>query len=546
MGEHKHKPMISVILPSRGRPLQCRRAVESLNRNAGNCRIEILVGLDEDDPTLEEYRLVDAEICIAPRGKTLGAIQNRLAAQARGRYLMFFTDDYVLEQPEWGQAILTVGKRLPQDIGVLYLDDPTHPGFSTFPVIPRAVYETVGYLAPAFFPYWFTDTWYDEIGELLAAKLQVPVTVAAPEGRGKTHGLIDLPFWLDVFERTRPLRVNDTLALAAKGFGEEAARRGADSTEFMRRLTLCEKRVAHLHDPALQAKLAEGAASKPGPFYEEVKAEAAALCEKLEKLAPKRLRVAICIPSADTWKAGTATDIAGISAYSASAGIEVAILGFECATVTNARNGIVEMALANKCSHLLWVDSDMRAPPDTIVRLLNHNKDIVGAVYNKRPPPHTTLGRLKGDKPEDMSTISPLHEATLLPGGMMLVKADVYRKIGWPAYFEVYNWSAKAADGFEGFKLMMRNLFSQAPSDEVLASLDGTAFADWMKDHFVIGEDDEPVLMFSEDYAFCRKARRAGFEIWADLELSTKIAHLGTMPVTAALPKETKFKEAAE
>ena len=53
-----------------------------------------------------------------------------------------------------------------------------------------------------------------------------------------------------------------------------------------------------------------------------------------------------------------------------------------------ARNIIIDQALTNNCTHILFIDDDMILPPDTLAKLLKHNKDIVTGLYLLRSFPH--------------------------------------------------------------------------------------------------------------------------------------------------------------
>ncbi len=53
-----------------------------------------------------------------------------------------------------------------------------------------------------------------------------------------------------------------------------------------------------------------------------------------------------------------------------------------------SRNLIIEQGIINECTHILFVDDDMILPPDTLMKLLSHDKDIVSALYLLRSFPH--------------------------------------------------------------------------------------------------------------------------------------------------------------
>lgn len=51
------------------------------------------------------------------------------------------------------------------------------------------------------------------------------------------------------------------------------------------------------------------------------------------------------------------------------------------------RTQLVRHSMEVGATHILWLDADMTFPPDTLLRLLEHNKPIVGANYTTRRPP---------------------------------------------------------------------------------------------------------------------------------------------------------------
>lgn len=537
-------PDISVLIPSRGRPEQLARCVASLG---GHANIEIIVGLDEDDDNrvaslaaLEPFPGVD--IHVWPRHPTLGDLLNHLASKATGRYLMFIGDDHVIDDPDWPAKIVAVGAELPNGIGILYPRCALHEGFPSIVVMPRQVYEAVGYYYAPFFPYWFGDTWWDEIGRILGQLHPLPFDVVLPDGKGDTHGLVDLLYWLDFFERTRPMRVKDALTLARLAYAANDPRGQAMLSELNARIDSAAQRMAHWKNPKQLAAWTGRAATEPGPRYAEVKAQAATVLRQLEADQPRRPRVAIAVPSGRTWEAGTATDVVALSTYSALSGVEIVMLNVQSSMISNSRNQTVRIALENNVDYVMWIDSDMRFPPDTLLRLLAHGRDIVGAIYNKRVAPFETLGKMAGRRPERVT--DGLYEALLLPGGVMLVKSDVYRTLTSPIYYESYRWPG--ADGIEAFKNLLRDYFVGEPPDAALASLDGSPLGAWLYDNYQLGEGGENVTVRSEDYSFCSKARKAGFTIWADFKLSWEVRHLGEHEVSCVPAEGTVMQEAAE
>lgn len=50
--------------------------------------------------------------------------------------------------------------------------------------------------------------------------------------------------------------------------------------------------------------------------------------------------------------------------------------------LTKAQNRIRQIMLAGDYEYLLFIESDLICPPDTVKRLLSHDKPVVGSVYN--------------------------------------------------------------------------------------------------------------------------------------------------------------------
>jgi hypothetical protein len=147
----------------------------------------------------------------------------------------------------------------------------------------------------------------------------------------------------------------------------------------------------------------------------------------------------------------------------------------------DSRNKIAAAAFEHGSEWLLFLDSDMVFPADTLDRLLAHERPMVGATYCRRVHPFGLIG----DPLEDAQ--GPLRRMARMPTGCLLVHADIFASLERP-------WFA----------------FGSAP--------DGTAV--------------------SEDFVFCERVRAAGWDIWCDLALSDSLGHIGQVivtPRTAAL-----------
>lgn len=97
------------------------------------------------------------------------------------------------------------------------------------------------------------------------------------------------------------------------------------------------------------------------------------------------------------------------------------------------RNWISAQAVKKGCDYLFMCDDDMIYEPDTIDKLLAHNKNIVGGVYKTKYEEQEDVNEYMDDKRPD-----ELFNVWALGGGLMLIKCDVFKVIDQPWYG--YKW----------------------------------------------------------------------------------------------------------
>lgn len=154
--------MLSVLLPSRGRPELCRRAVESAKATAKG-EIEVLVYLDETDPQKDKYTVP----AIVGEPRRSGEAIRHLYSLARGDLFYFGSDDITWETNGWDSIFK---EKMPEHgLAVLY----PKMGDSCNPCFTRKWVETVG-LFPDYFKHFGPDTWYADIAKRAGVLIHVP------------------------------------------------------------------------------------------------------------------------------------------------------------------------------------------------------------------------------------------------------------------------------------------------------------------------------------------------------------------------------------
>ncbi len=203
-------------------------------------------------------------------------------------------------------------------------------------------------------------------------------------------------------------------------------------------------------------------------------------------------KVAIAIPYYRSVEGPTLLSCMELAARSAS-GVAMLPIGTSGCYIEDNRNGSVEYALKTGIpfDYLLWIDGDMIFPGDALLRLLAHDKDIVGANYRQRTPPYSFVGHyLDGS---DTHLLDPgLWPMAHLPTGLLLTRFNIYRKLPYP----------------------------------------------WFKP----GLRDEP----RDDVYFCNYARHHGYEVWCDHDLTKEVRHITVQQVPWFSPEQIVTVAGAE
>ncbi len=164
--------MISVLLPSRGRPESLSASVDSLFRLAHtSARMEVLVAADPDDPgTQVAAAQAGARCWVAPEryGYTgLHRYVNELATLAGGEWCLLWNDDMRMRSLNWDLAIR--GHRP----AVLWPTANHAHHANIVPVWPRAWTDAIGHVSVTS----HIDTYLQYLGEALGMHDRLPVEV---------------------------------------------------------------------------------------------------------------------------------------------------------------------------------------------------------------------------------------------------------------------------------------------------------------------------------------------------------------------------------
>ena len=193
--------------------------------------------------------------------------------------------------------------------------------------------------------------------------------------------------------------------------------------------------------------------------------------------------VAILVPARDTVMTSFAYDLArAMSFHTATTDDRVLLYTSHGTLIASQRMELARQALEEKADYLLWLDSDMRFPKETIGHLILRDKPIVAANYATRRMPVKPVAMRDARGQIERVYTGPesegLEAVDYVGMGVMMVKREVFEKVEQPWFAIPYST---------------------------------------VGNHYI-----------GEDVFFCRKAKEAGYETLVDHDLSQHVKHIGT------------------
>ena len=167
----------SVFLNSRGRPQLLENAINSIYNNCSYANsIEMLVRVDRDDKetihTLNQQEHPNLNYFVGDRPNNLQAELNQLAKQSVGDWLFVFNDDVQMLTQNWDIVALEAVAKYKLENGIkdniLLIktkDDSADKcgPYSSFPIMGRQAFDTLGFFMYENFPGLGGDTTIDRV-----------------------------------------------------------------------------------------------------------------------------------------------------------------------------------------------------------------------------------------------------------------------------------------------------------------------------------------------------------------------------------------------
>jgi hypothetical protein len=197
----------------------------------------------------------------------------------------------------------------------------------------------------------------------------------------------------------------------------------------------------------------------------------------------------------------TAFALAQLMPKAMSLGVSVILSDLSnCSIITMARNALVHEFLKTDATELLFIDADVVATADDMLRLMAQSRDITTGAYPRRAKDQNFFADLYFDANGDLEFDGSLMRVERAPTGFMLIQRHVIEKLV-AAHPE---WT-----------------YEKSPTEKMSAVFD---FA--IVDGKYVGED----------YLFCDRATQMGFKVYIDVDIS--LPHVGSNEFTRNFREE--------
>jgi hypothetical protein len=191
-------------------------------------------------------------------------------------------------------------------------------------------------------------------------------------------------------------------------------------------------------------------------------------------------------------------------------GIEAALsFVFNESLITRARNSLTHQFLKTDCTHLLFIDSDLRFDAHGVLKMVQAEKDVICGIYPKKEINWNSVSEaVKNNVPVDQLKH---HTGSWV---LNLANYDASATIPISEPFEI--WAAGT-----GMMLIKREVFEKLKETTPTYLNDMVDLSGSLKDreqmymYFDTSIEPGTNRYLSEDYHFCREWREIGGKVWA-------------------------------
>ena len=176
MREAKYTAKISILVPTRLRPDNIKRLLESLKATSFRMP-EVVLYVDEDDNSYKSIYEEAHEGVLWVRGprRTLSECWNECAKVAAGEILMHGGDDIIFKTNGWDEMVAKCFEAHADKLIFVHGNDGHwKEKFGTHGFLHRKWLEVTSYFVPPYFSSDFNDTWLNEVANELGRRVYLP------------------------------------------------------------------------------------------------------------------------------------------------------------------------------------------------------------------------------------------------------------------------------------------------------------------------------------------------------------------------------------
>jgi hypothetical protein len=208
--------------------------------------------------------------------------------------------------------------------------------------------------------------------------------------------------------------------------------------------------------------------------------------------------------------------------------------------ITRARNAMANEFLASDCDYLLFIDADHGFKANEIVKMIDSDVDLIGAIYPMKSVNWERIMAAHGLGKKDLEKYGGYFSANLKQTN------DGKTTIVLDKPFEVDNVAT-------GMMLIKRNVFEKMiPSCETYSPAKSNGIIDHDKKvyEFFKTEISKDKTLLSEDYYFCKKWQELGGAVyaapWVQITHFGSYEFSGSFAMSIMLQAEIEAKEEKE
>jgi len=207
---------------------------------------------------------------------------------------------------------------------------------------------------------------------------------------------------------------------------------------------------------------------------------------------------------------------------------------FNESLITRARNSLTHTFLKTDCTHLFFIDADIKFNGADVLPMIMADKDVICGIYPKKEINWEQISNAANSG-------VPFDQLRYHSAAFVVNLVGYTEKVTVPV-----NEPAEIWNGGTGFMLIKREVFEKMAEKVPEYANDSTDLSgavkhgEMIKEYFATSIEPGTNRLLSEDYHFCRTWREMGEKIWAAPWAS--LAHVGTYmfdgALTAPLPEK--------